>query len=372
MAETVLVTGATGYIAGFVIRDLLAQGYNVRGTVRDLKNAESRVKHLRSVDGGKDRLTLYKADLSLDGSFDDAVEGCDYVIHMASPMDQRGNITDPIVSIVQPAVNGVVQVLKACNQSKSVKRIVLTSSILAVFWKSDERGPNHVFNEDDWNTTSTPDKHPYAYSKMQAEKAAWDYMKSESRHFDLVVINASGVFGPLLSSATRPETIAVIIGILQGWYPMLPNSNIPIVDVRDVAKAHVGVLKKKECGNQRYLVHSDVKKIWDLVPLLKRTIPVTGLFVIGIPNWMFQLVPNMKDEGIRYTQDNNTFTWKLDGTKITKDIGLSYIPTEKVFGDMGKSLFQLGILHPFHPLSKIAIVGGVMAVAMFIFVAFFR
>ena len=184
----VLVTGASGFIATHLIEQLLGKGYAVRGTVRSPEKARAQ-GYLTSL-AGAENLELVAADLMTDGAFDAAVEGCEYVMHTASPYVVT--VDDPQRDLVDPAVKGTRSVLSACHSSPSVRRVVLTSSMAAITDEPDGR----VLSEDDWNTESSLTRNPYYYSKTMAERAAWRFIEDESPHFDLVVINPVLVLGP--------------------------------------------------------------------------------------------------------------------------------------------------------------------------------
>lgn len=194
-SETVLVTGASGYIATHVVQQLLEAGYKVKGTVRSLEN-EEKVKPLTELAGENGTLDLVEADLLKEEGWLDAVKGCSYVLHIASPfpLDQPRNEDD----VVKPAVDGTMNVLKACHEAKCVKRVVLTSSNAAVFGNSKNKTGTTV-TEEDW-TDLTKHVEPYQKSKTQAEKAAWEYVEGlpEDERFELAAVNPCFVMGPAL------------------------------------------------------------------------------------------------------------------------------------------------------------------------------
>ncbi|MCA9582595.1 MAG: NAD-dependent epimerase/dehydratase family protein, partial [Myxococcales bacterium] len=179
----VLVTGATGYVASQLIADLLARGYKVRGTVRNLSREASH-RHVRELPGAAERLELVEANLLDEGSFDLAAQGVDYVMHTASPYTL--DVADPERDLVKPAEEGTLNVLRSCKRSSTVKRVVLTSSMAAV---TDEPLSGKIYTEADWNGTSSLQRNPYFYSKARAERAAWAFVEDASVGYELVVIN---------------------------------------------------------------------------------------------------------------------------------------------------------------------------------------
>ncbi|KAI9117791.1 hypothetical protein K1719_011206 [Acacia pycnantha] len=208
----VCVTGASGYIASWLVKFLLLRGYTVKGTVRD-PNDSRKVDHLFKLDGAKERLRLIKADLQEEGSFDQAVEGCEGVFHTASPV--YFDPIDPQTELIDPAVKGTLNVLKSCAKSASVKRAILTSSFAAVLHNGKPLTPDVVIDET-W--FSSPDicrdmKRWYVVSKILAEEAAWKFVKENS--IDLVVLNPAFVIGPLLQPSLN-ETSAMILKLTKG------------------------------------------------------------------------------------------------------------------------------------------------------------
>ncbi|MDX1469822.1 MAG: aldehyde reductase [Acidimicrobiia bacterium] len=241
--EPVLVTGATGFIGSELTSQLLTAGYTVRGTTRNPEEKLAAV--LNSLDGAKERLTLHKADLTEPGSFEEAAAGCEYVMHVASPYVV--NVEDPRRDLLDPAVNGTLNVLNAASRAGSVKRVVLTSSFAAMM-RPAELG---VFTEEDWNDRDSLDRSPYNYSKTMAERAAWEYVDGGGAGFDLVVINPPGVIGPSLVPRVN-ETDSFFIGLTNGTQPVVVLVDWPFVDVRDVALAHIRAIERPKASG-RYL-----------------------------------------------------------------------------------------------------------------------
>lgn len=259
-AKRICVTGASGFIAAHLVQQLLEQGHTVIGTVR---GAAEKYPYLTGLPGAQERLKLVEANLLEEGAFDDAVAGCDVVMHTASPYVV--NVKDPQTELVDPALQGTTNVLRSCAKSSSVKRVVLTSSLAAI---TDEPDPEKVFSERDWNTKSNLKRNPYYYSKTLAEKAAWDFVEQQTPGFDLVVINPYMVIGPSLGPSLN-ESNKVLRDMLSGVYPTIMSVNWGFVDVRDVAKAHVQAMDV-EAASGRYLVVSDDNlRMSEVVSILK-------------------------------------------------------------------------------------------------------
>ncbi|HEY5822649.1 MAG TPA: aldehyde reductase [Propionibacteriaceae bacterium] len=247
----VLVTGGSGFIAGHCILQLLEQGYQVRTTVRSL----TREMDVRAVLEGAgvvagDALTFVAADLTSDAGWADAVAGCDYVLHVASPV-QPGKVEHED-DVIVPAREGTLRVLRAARDA-GVTRVVLTSAFHAVGWGHPRR--THAFTEDDWTVVDGPGVDAYGKSKTLAERAAWDFVTTEGGEMELTTILPVAVMGPVMGREISGAN-HVIQRCLDGAMPGYPDLWLPIVDVRDVASAHVLAMTSPDGAGQRFLVSS--------------------------------------------------------------------------------------------------------------------
>lgn len=269
--KTVCVTGASGYIASWLVKFLLQRGYTVKATVRDL-NDQKKVDHLTSLDGAKERLHLFKADLLEEGSFDAVVEGCEGVFHTASPFYL--GVKDPQVEMIDPALKGTLNVLGSVAKTPSVRRVVLTSSVAAVAFNGKPRTPEVVVDETWW---SDPDfcresQLWYVLSKTLAEDAAWKFVKEKA--FDMVTINPAMVIGGLLQP-TLNTSAAAILQLLNGS-ETYPNSTFGWVNVKDVALAHILAFENPS-ANGRYLMVESVAHYSEIVKILRELYPTLKL-----------------------------------------------------------------------------------------------
>ncbi len=265
----VLVTGASGYIASWLVRYLLEDGYTVHATVRDPNRQES-IKHLLNIaEGLPGTLKLFAADLLKQGSFDQAMQGCEIVMHTASPFLLEG-FSDAQQALVRPAVEGTRHVLEAANRTQSVRRVVLTSSVAAIYGDNiDARDlPDNRLDERHWNTSSSVHHNPYQYSKVAAEQEAWRLQKLQDR-WDLVTVNPGMVFGPALTTLSQSASIDTLISMGDGRLRTgVPDLSYGIVDVRDVARAHMLAAFTPQASG-RYLLVAGETSMLDMAKVLR-------------------------------------------------------------------------------------------------------
>ncbi|NTW83505.1 MAG: SDR family oxidoreductase [Chlorobiaceae bacterium] len=318
----VCVTGASGFIAAHIVRELLSRGYKVKGTVR--KNPWE-YPFLLNLPGAHERLKLEKADLLEKGAFDKVISGCEYVLHTASPFEI--NVTDPQTDLVDPAVNGTENVLESCLKAGSVRRVVLTSSIAAI---TDEPENSKVYTEKDWNTMSSLDRNPYYYSKTLAERAAWDFIMHKKPGFDLVAINPPLVIGPSLGSSLNTSKL-MIRDIMTGLYPAIMDMYWGFTDVRDVAKIH-RLAMETETASGRYLCTAGTMHMRELVELIKSSgytkYPLPKISLTGKAGTaVIKMLSFTKPRNIgKYIRTQVGRIMNCDVTKLKNDFGISFIP----------------------------------------------
>lgn len=237
-SKPVLVTGATGYVAGRLVEKLLMEGITIHAAVRDPENKE-KLNYLNQLaDKHSGSIVYFKSDLLEDGSFDDAMKGCELVFHTASPFTL--SIKNAQKELIDPALLGTRNVLRSVNATESVKRVVLTSSVVACYGDAIDAQdfPNKTITEECWNTTSTIDHAPYNYSKLVAEKRAWEIQEEQDR-WDLVVVNPAFVMGPGISPNATSESYTFVKQLIDGSSKSgVPYLSFGIVDVRDLANIH--------------------------------------------------------------------------------------------------------------------------------------
>ncbi|KAL2461222.1 NAD(P)-binding Rossmann-fold superfamily protein [Abeliophyllum distichum] len=273
--KVVCVTGASGYVASWLVKLLLQQHYTVRATVRDLGDPR-KVSHLKELQGSKERLHLFQADLNEEGSFDSAVDGCEGVFHAASPV--FFSATDPQAELIEPAVKGTLNVLRSCRKVSSVKRVVLTSSTAAVTVNKNPPSPDVIIDETCFSDPVFCKEKElwYPLSKTLAEEAAWKFV--EENGIDLVVMNPSLVFGPLLQP-TLNFTSEIILNLLKEGRTAFPV--YWLVDVRDIARAHILALENPSASGRYCLVGTVMSTSEVLKILVKLYPPLNHLDIIA-------------------------------------------------------------------------------------------
>jgi dihydroflavonol-4-reductase len=340
--NAVCVTGASGFIAAHIVRELLERGYRVRGTVRSLRTPE-KYASLTQLPGAPDRLELVEADLLKPGSYDGAVSGCDVVMHTASPYVI--DVKDAQRDLVDPAVNGTVNVL-ASAKAAGVRRVVLTSSMSSI---SDEPVAGKVFSESDWNEQSSLTRNPYYYSKTMAEHAAWTFMKDQSPPFDLIVINPFMVLGPSLGPELN-TTNAIFRDMLTGVYPGIMNLTWGLVDVRDVATAHV-LAMESERAHGRYLTAGEALNMRQILAILREAgydrgykLPKLDL-TSGWGTMLGRLLSYTQPAGTgSYLRTHLGKVMRYDTSKVRRELGLTFRPARDSVLDTVRSLVQWGHL----------------------------
>jgi dihydroflavonol-4-reductase len=240
--EKVLVTGITGYIGEHCAAELLREGYEVVGTVRSLAKADATRKAISKV-AQTDNLSFVEADLLSDKGWEVAMQGCSYVLHVASPFFLKEPQNEN--ELIAPAVDGTLRVIKAAK-SAEVKRLVLTSSTFAII-AGKETGK---YGPQDWSDTNK-NIGAYAKSKTLAERAAWAEVKGSN--LELAVINPGAVFGPPIGSKDGAQNVAMMADMIAGKMPMIPDMAMGMVDVRDVAKLHIAAMTKSGASGKRFI-----------------------------------------------------------------------------------------------------------------------
>lgn len=343
--KPVLVTGGNGYIASWIVKYLLADGINVHATVRDPANTAKTGHLLKAAEGAKGQLTLFKADLLQQGAFDAAMQGCELVIHTASPFVIKG-LKDAQKELVDPAVMGTRNVLESANRVASVKRVVLTASVVSVYGDAQDMSDQGLkaFTEAHWNTTSSVSHQPYNYSKVAAEKVGWEMAKAQNR-WDFITINPGLVLGPSLTTASDSTSLSTIKELADGTLMTgVPNMEIAIVDVRDAARAHI-LAGFTPAASGRHLAVSESVTMWQMVQLLKARFGGGYRWPMMVaPKLVVWLMAPMAGYSRKFVSRNAGWPLRFDCSYIRKDLGLTMRPVAETLADHFQQMLDDGVL----------------------------
>lgn len=319
MPQTILLTGATGYIAKHIALQLLEAGYHVRGTVRNLaRGAEVTAAvspHLTNADDLATRLTFVALDLGSDDGWDTAMVGIDAVLHTASPfpLTQPKNEDD----LIRPAVDGTLRAMRAAH-AEGVTRVVLTSSVVAINGSALPSGDTS-FDETNWTDPTDPDTVAYIKSKTLAEKAAWDYVRDHAPDMHLTTINPGLVLGAPLD-ANFGTSISIIERVLRAKDPMLPDIGFAVVDVLDVAELHVSVINKPDTFGQRIMAVDRFVPFSGIAQAIKDAFPDRKIVTRLAPNFVIRLIGYF-DPAIKSIVPNLGRTDKFDNSRAKATLG---------------------------------------------------
>jgi nucleoside-diphosphate-sugar epimerase len=339
--STILVTGGSGFIGGHCLLQLLAAGHQVRTTVRNL-GREGEVRTLLKAGGAEpgERLSFVAADLEKDAGWLEAVAGCAYVLHVASPFPL--NVPAHEDELIVPAREGALRVLRA-SRDAGVQRVVLTSSFAAVGYGHEPR--QTPFDETSWTMLNGPGLTPYVKSKTIAERAAWDFMASEGGTMELSVVNPVGVFG----SVWGPDfstSIMLVQRLMDGSVPGCPRLNFGVVDVRDVVDLHIRAMTLPAAKGERFLaVAGPSLSILEIARVLKKHLGASAKKVptLQLPNWLVRLAA-MRDPSLRQIVPELGKIKNASHEKATRLLGWVPRSAEDAILATGESLLRLGVL----------------------------
>ena len=336
MTDTILVTGGSGYIAGFLIRQLVAGGWTVRTTIRD-RAREGEVRGWLGVDDV--RLSFHAADLWRDAGWAEAAAGCSHVAHVASPLPSGATKRDD--DLIVPAREGAVRALRAARDA-GVRRFVMTSSVAAITYGHPDR--DRTYTEADWTDVAAPGVHAYPRSKTLAERAARDWVAAEGEDIEYVSINPSAVLGPVLGR-DNSTSLEIVSRLMSGSLPGLPNLGFGVVDVRDVADLHVRALTAPDLAGERFIASGPFLTVGEVAAILRerlgreaRRVPTRRL-----PDWLLRAV-GLVDPQVRMV------TGELNRRRVTPSdhardrLGWVPRPAADTIADTARSLIDAGIV----------------------------
>tara|TARA_B100000780_G_scaffold21048_1_gene13558 strand:- start:6 stop:1019 length:1014 start_codon:yes stop_codon:yes gene_type:complete len=318
MKKKVLLTGISGYIGNHCAVELLKNGYSVRGSVRSLSKKEKVIESISKEIDPKDNLEFCELDLLKDKGWDRAMEGCEFVLHVASPFIMIEPKDEN--EYIKPAVDGTLRALEAAKKA-GVKRVVLTSSMVSMLENAD-RSIDIDYNS--WTNVKAKNISAYAKSKTLAERSAWDFIKKQNKEnpLQLSVVNPGPVFGPTLSGNLEGASMGMFRNMILGKMPMVPKSSINMSDVRDVAKIHVLALENKNANGKRFIVTTEKPYAFQELAQILKSNGFDKVSTKLAPNFLLKFIGNFDREarsmrafiGKTYNGDISstmeTFDWK--------------------------------------------------------------
>lgn len=330
-SSTVLVSGGSGFIAQHCIVQLLDEGYGrVRTTIRGLAKEESiralLAEHVKNADVVAN-VEFFEADLLKDEGWEKAISGCQYVLHVASPFPAQGPKHED--EVIKPAVEGSLRVLRAAKAVGGVERIVLTSSCASIAYGHSPKGAvgePEPYGPDDWTEVDNKRIGAYTKSKTLAERAAWKFMEENETSFDLATICPSLVCGPVLSPSFGTSA-DLILKILKGQLPVLPPLGFGVVDVRDVASAHVAAIREPAAGGKRFITSTkfvfmkEIAQMLKSLPEVDAAVPASAIskvstrvaptFLIKFLSWFASDIADMRNDFNRVLEFDTSLTREL-------------------------------------------------------------
>jgi dihydroflavonol-4-reductase len=339
MAETVLVTGAAGFIASHCLLELHRQGYALRGTLRSLDRAGEVRATLRKAAGEDVPVECFAADLTSDAGWNEATQGVDSVLHVASPLPRV--LPKDANDLIAPARDGALRLLRAASRS-GVRRVVMTSSTAAICYGRGQI--DRPFTEADWSDPNGADNSAYTKSKTYAERAAWEFIRSNASPMELVTVNPGAVLGPVLEKdyGTSAE---IVLKLLRGDFPGIPNFDFPIVDVRDVAALHVAALESREAAGRRFLCVSGNMTMTEIADVLRAHVPDRAARIPRrkFPDWVVRIA-SLFDPVTRAVAFELGIRRVCDTTQARELLGFTPRPVADAVRATADSLFAHGIV----------------------------
>jgi dihydroflavonol-4-reductase len=316
--KKVLVTGISGFVGQHCAAELLKNGYAVRGSVRNVSKTDEVVNGLKKEVDPKGNLEFCELDLMDDAGWDQAMEGCDFVLHVASPFVVK--VPRDENELIKPAVEGTLRALKAAKKA-GVKRVVLTSSTVAM------HGGQHgviKINQNSWTNLDAKNITAYFKSKTLAEKSAWEFIKNQTgeNRLELVVVNPGPIYGPTLTGNLATEAMDFFKKLITGQVPMLPRAYSVMSDVRDVAAIHVAALENDKANGQRFIVTSEKPHAIQEIAQILKSNGYQKVSTRLAPTFLLKFIANFNDEmkgmlpfvgntiEADVLQTKTTFNWK--------------------------------------------------------------
>ena len=340
MSDKVLVTGISGWIAKHTTIELLNSGYEVLGTVRN-NDLINQTKETISKYTSIDKLSFVKLDLIKDEGWNEAANGCKYIMHIASPFPMK--VSNNRESLLPPAVDGTLRVLNA-GLNAGAEQIIKTSSIVAMFRKPNRTNP-YTFGENDWTDENWIEGvNDYFLSKTKAERKAWEFMESKGLKNKLTTICPGGVFGDALDKKGG-TSIEYVRQFMAGKFPGAPKFAVLISDVKDIAKAHVACIRNKKVGGRRLIVGKEVKKLVELSQLIAEAMPeyAKKLPKRELPNLMVKLISYL-DSSAKMMIPDLGILMQTNTSYAEELLGFKFKPAKDCMAENAKSVVRLGLV----------------------------
>jgi dihydroflavonol-4-reductase len=338
-APRVLVSGGSGFIAGVLIRQLLAAGWQVHTTLRDLKR-EPALRQLLGA-GASEQLRCFAADLTADAGWAEAAAGCSHLAHVASPLPV--GVPRDANELIRPARDGALRALKAARDA-GARRVVMTSSVAAI---SYGHGPgDHHFTEDDWTRLEAPGIPPYVQSKTVAERAARDWVRREGGGLEFCTVNPSVVLGPV-ASADYSASVVIVQSLLRGRIPALPDIGFGIVDVRDVAELHWRALSAPEgsMADERFIACGGFLWLREIAAILRAELGEQARKVptLNMPDWAVRLLARFSP-AVRAAASELGMARHQDSSHAREVLGWVPRPPREAIVQTARDLIRLGLV----------------------------
>ena len=329
--EKVLLTGVTGFIGLHCCKQLLDQGYAVRGTLRDKIRKEEVITAMKESNTSVENLEIIELDLLNDEGWEEAGRDCDYVMHVASPISASDSVDEEV--LIRPAVDGTLRALNAAKANKA-KKVILTSSVASIFYDDSDK---KNYDENDWSDIESNKITPYAKSKTMAEKSAWEFIDNlgEDEKFPLTVFCPYMVLGPALSPDLGGTNVLVQM-LTSGKLPGTPNIHLGIVDVRDVAQAHVDAISNQGSNNERFILCTSSFWLHEISQILIKA-GFTKAPKLRLPNFVLRFAAFFSataKESVRMLGDPQF----LSNEKVKTILNWQPRPVEETLVDTAKSL----------------------------------
>ncbi|HEY3015258.1 MAG TPA: NAD-dependent epimerase/dehydratase family protein [Nocardioides sp.] len=332
----VLVTGGSGFVASHLVQQLLDRGYTVRASVRDLTKAEKVEPLRRLAADSAGSLELFEADLLRPHAFDEAMAGCRVVFHVASPFLLPEQIRDPRRDVLDPALGGTRNVLESIGRTPEVERLVLTSTVGAIFgdYVDVHEMKDGKLTESYFNTTSTLDNNPYHYAKTVAELEAWRAEREQDR-WSLVTINPGLVLGPSLGTASNSGSLFLMNELMSGYFFYgAPNFSFTFVDVRDVAAAHIRAAELESASGRYILARPEMVSMRRMSRIIRsRHRSRLGLPRHGVPDAAVRVLGPRFGLTQDYIRKHLGIRFAVDNRRSVEELGITYRPVEETVLD---------------------------------------